>query len=192
MQNLELDTFQYEEDTSLGTLQIEQVENGTKIMVEFFPHNQSKESFENAEFSEVYDILELSPLALNTGVKGNFNKIYPTGITKEQEHEIDRAIVNGISSMLETILNLEDFRGVKINTFTKGEVAIYPTLETIRREYLLREVNSFLKYRAEEEPLPESTSTETLENAFRIIDTINETDQTRTQNILKYLNNLAQ
>ena len=65
MQNLELDTFEYEEDTSLGTLQIEQVENGTKIMVEFFPNNQSKESFENAEFSEVYDILELSPLALN-------------------------------------------------------------------------------------------------------------------------------
>ena len=182
MQNLELNTFEYEEDTSLGTLQIEQVENGTKIMVEFFPHNQSKESFENAEFSEVYDILELSPLALNTGLKGNFNKIYPTGITKEQGQEIDKAISNGISSMLETILNLQDFKGTEI----------YPTLETIRREYLLREVNSFLKYRAEEEPLPENTSTGTLENAFRIIDTINETDQTRTQNILKYLNNLAQ
>jgi hypothetical protein len=39
--NLELNTFEYEEDTSIGTLQIEQVENGTGIIVELFPENQS-------------------------------------------------------------------------------------------------------------------------------------------------------
>ena len=181
MQNLELDTFQYEEDTSLGTLQIEQVENGTKIMVEFFPHNQSKESFENAEFSEVYDILDLAPMTVKEFI-GNFHQIYPKGTTHEQEKEINHALLEGVISLLETTRNLQDLK----------EHVSYPVICSLRRKYLLREVNSFLKYRAEEEPLPESTSTKVLEDLFKIIDTINETDQTRTQNILKYLNNLAQ
>ena len=179
MQNLELDTFEYEEDTSIGTLQIEQVENGTKIMVEFFPCNQSKESFENAEFCEVYDIIELAPLTLKD-LHANFYKIYPSGITHEQEFEINSAIMNGVVSLLETILNLNDFE----------YCSAYPILYKLRKHYLLDEVNSFLKYRAEKEPLSEDTDIKVLEDLYRITDTINETDQTRTQNIIKYMNNL--
>ena len=185
MQNLELNTFEYEEDTSLGTLQIEQVENGTKIIVELFPENQSKESFESAEFSQVYDILDLAPCCIYG--YDNLNFPYPVGTTEDQKGEVIRAILRGVESMLETTLNLYDFEGQEI----------YPTLERIRKEYLLKEINSFLKYRAKEYTkieitLSEETDIGKLENLFRIIDTINETDQTRTQNILKYMGNLAQ
>ena len=176
MQNLELDTFEYEEDTSLGTLQIEQVENGTKIMVEFFPYNQSKESFENAEFCEVYDIIDLAPLTLKE-LMANFYKVYPKGITHEQEFEINSAIMNGVVSLLETILNLNDF---------ENSIA-YPILYKLRKHYLLNEVNSFLKYRANKKTLSEDTDIKILEDLYRITDTINETDETRTENIMKYL-----
>lgn len=179
MQNLELNTFEYEEDTSTGTLQIEQVENGTKIMIEFFPHNQSKESFENAEFCEVFDIIELAPLTLKE-LHANFHKIYPSGTTQEQEFEINSAIMNGVVSLLETILNLKDFENC----------LAYPILYKLRKHYLLKEVNSFLKYRADEDILPQDTDIKVLEDLYRITDTINETDQTRTQNILKYMSNL--
>ena len=184
MQNLELNTFEYEEDTELGTLQIEQVENGTKIMIEFFPNNQSKESFEKAEFSEVCDILELAPLTFSTGIRRNFSKIYPTGITQAQEYEIDNAIINGVSAMLETILNLQDFKGTKITSYTKGEIEIYPILETLRKEFLIREITSFIQYRSTEAvELLENTKIEVLEEMYRVIDTINETNETRTKNL---------
>ena len=118
--DLELGTFEYEEDTSLGTIQIEQVENGTKIIVELFPENQSKESFESAEFSQVYDLLELAPCCKSGNYNINFP--FPSGTTEEQKDEIGRVIIRGVESMLETVLNLRDLT----------EIPEYPILESLR------------------------------------------------------------
>ena len=52
------------------------------------------------------------------------------------------------------------------------------------------ETELFLKYRADEETLSEDTDIKVLEDLYRITNTINETDQTRTQNIMKYMSNL--
>ena len=40
------------------------VSKQNKVIVELFPNNQSKESFESAEFSQVYDLFELAPCCL--------------------------------------------------------------------------------------------------------------------------------
>ena len=176
--DLELDTFEYEEDTSIGTIQIEQVENGTKIIVELFPENQSKESFESAEFSKVYDIIDLAPCCIYG--YDNLNFPYPVGTTEDQKGEVIRAILRGVESMLETMLNLRDFT----------EHPAYSTLEKIRRTYLETEISSFITYRATEEinaDKLEGLKIGYLENAFRLIDTINETDEQRTEHLKVYL-----
>ena len=180
--DLELGTFEYEEDISIGTVQIEQVENGTKIIVELFPNNQSKESFESAEFSKVYDILELAPYS-------TFNLSQfpvPEGTTEEELDELSGAVHRGVDSMLETILNLQDFKNVQVHAHGQ-DIPIYPILSSLRGDYLLSEILSFAKYRATE-PIDIQKASETigkLENTYRLIDTINETDEIRTKNILK-------
>ena len=176
--NLELDTFEYEEDTSIGTIQIEQVENGTGIIVELFPENQSKESFESAEFSQVYNILELAPCCIYG--YDNLNFPYPTGTTEEEKGEVVRAILRGVESMLETILNLQDLK----------DLPVYPIIERIRKEYILGEIQSFIEYRATEPintSILEKLEIGHLNNAFRLIDTINETDEERTKHLKLYV-----
>lgn len=183
--DLELDTFSYEEDTTNGTVQMEQVENGTKVIVEYFPTNQSKESFESAEFSQVYDLLELSICRSDN----NINHPVPEGTTEEEKIEITKAILDGTDVMLETILNLEDFKDVEIQS-TRGTIPIYPILKSLREDYLLNNIMYFITYRATEYIDIEDVAkydTGTLENIFKLTDTINETDEQRTQNIKKYL-----
>ena len=178
MQNLELNTFEYEYDLAIGTLQIEQIENGTKIIVELFPENQSKESFESAEFSQVYDILDLAPLC--SAVLYNISFPLPEGATKEQEKEINVAIVRGIRAMLETTLNWRDFK----------DHPSFAVMSGLRRNYVFGEIAYFITYRATE-PIEieevKNLEMKDLENIFRIIDTINETDEERTENLLKYI-----
>ena len=175
MQNLELDTFQYEDNLSIGTLQMEQIENGTKVIIELFPDNQSKESFENAEFSKVYDLLELVE-------KHGYNLDFPMpdNATEDDLTELSMSVFLGVETLMETILNLQDFK----------EHKVYPILHDLHKNYLLQELNSFLTYRARMETLSEDTDITVLENLYRIINTINETDQTRTENIKKYIASL--
>lgn len=176
--DLDLDTFEYEEDVELGTIQMEQVENSNKVIVELFPNNQSKESFENAEFSQVYDLFELAPCCLKA--YDNINHPLPVGTTKEQRDEVNRAILRGVESMLETTLNLYDLR----------ELPVYPVIETIRRNYLITEIMSFITYRATEPIDIEdivALKTGHLANTLKLIDTINETDEVRTQHVIEYL-----
>lgn len=180
--NLELNTFEYEEDTSLGTIQIEQVENGTGIIVELFPENQSKESFESAEFSQVYNILELAPCCKSGNY--NFNFPFPTGTTKEQKEEVGRAIIRGVESMLETTLNLSDLK----------DLPVYAIIESLRRNYLINEIMYFVTYQATEPIDIENfagLSVEHLQNIYKLIDTINETNEERTEHTLTYLKTLA-
>ena len=205
--NLELDTFEFETDVELGTLQIEQVENSNKIMVELFPNNQTKESFENAEFSAVFDILELAPNM------DNFIRFpVPETATDEQKWEISHAIHDGIYDMLETIRNIKDFEDVEVNAYgLNDKTPIYSTLEVIRANYLMNELDSFFKYRTLtgiytkriRAGLYEVThkssingrrydkigKIQMLEDMFKIIDTINEDDNKRTNNLLTYLHN---
>lgn len=124
--NLELDTFQVEDDLNIGTLQIEQIENGTKVIVELFPENQSKESFESAEFSEVYDILELA-------VKHGYNLDFPmpNNATEDDLTELSMSVFMAVGDMLGTIRNIQDFKDVKVN-FHDEEIEIYPILEKLR------------------------------------------------------------
>ena len=200
---LKLDTFEYEEDTSLGTIQMEQIEESNKIAVELFPNNQSKESFENAEFSQIYDIFELAPIVIGTGFKGEFSSITPTNATEEQKEEIHDAIRHGVGDMLETIINIYDFTDTKINSFY-GEIPLYPILKTIRENFILSQTNYFLQYRAETdlqiEPFGNSYrifskdgSTDKLlefyqvETAFNYTDTLVDTDEKRMSNIKEYL-----
>ena len=176
--NLELNTFEYEEDTSLGTIQIEQVENGTGIIVELFPENQSKESFESAEFSQIYNILELATCCKSGNY--NFNFPFPTGTTKEQKEEVGRAILRGVESMLETTLNLCDLK----------DLPVYTIIESLRKNYLINEIMYFVTYQATESIDIEDfagLSVEHLQNAYRLIDTINETNEERTEHLMIYL-----
>jgi hypothetical protein len=176
--NLELDTFEYEEDLSIGTLQMEQVENGTKIIVELFPENQSKESFEDAEFSQVYDLLELAPCCIYA--YENINHPVPEGTTEEQKEEVARAILRGVESMLETTLNLQDLK----------DLPVYPIIESLKRNHLISEIMYFVTYQATE-PIDiedfAGLSVGHLQNAYKLIDTINETDEERTQHLITYL-----
>jgi hypothetical protein len=183
--NLELDTFEYEEDTSIGTIQIEQVENSTKIMVEFFPIDQSKESFESAEFCKVYDILELAPY--HDYNLRNFP--LPEGTTEDQLNEVSLAIFNGVDNLLETILNIQDFKDVQVHVHGK-DVPVYPVLEEMRKNYLLTNIMYFITYRATEYIDIEDVASQDvkgMETIFKITDTLNETDEQRTKNVLKYL-----
>lgn len=176
--DLELGTFEYEEDTSLGTIQMEQVENGTKIIVELFPENQSKESFESAEFSQVYDLLELAPCCKSGNYNINFP--FPSGTTEEQKDEIGRVIIRGVESMLETTLNLRDLT----------EIPEYPILESLTRNHLITEIMYFVTYRATEPIDIEDFAglpIGQLQNTWRLIDTINESDEERTKHVIQYL-----
>lgn len=177
--DLELDTFQVEDDLNIGTLQIEQIENGTKVVVELFPENQSTESFESAEFSKVYDILEL-------GVKHGYNLNFPMpdNATEDDLTELSMSVFGSVRDMLSTIRNLQDFKGVKVN-FHDEEIEVYPILEKLRKEFLITEISSFVKYRTTESvELLENTNVEVLEEMFKAIDTINETDEVRTKRLL--------
>lgn len=184
--DLELDTFQVENDLNIGTLQIEQIENGTKVIVELFPENQSTESFESAEFSKVYDILELALCCFRTDC--TINHPVPVGTTEADKQEISKAVCEGVSSMLETIRNLQDFKEEKVTSY-QGEISIYPILEKLRKEFLITEISSFIEYRTTESvELLEDTSVEVLEEMYRAIDTINERDEERTKKLLAVKN----
>lgn len=182
--NLDLDTFEYEEEISIGTIQMEQIENGTKVAVELFPDNQSKESFEDAEFSKIYDLLELSIFRMQ--ILTQFP--VPKGTTEEDIYKISRAVANGVTVMLESIMNLEDFKGTMININDRN-IPIYPILASLRGDYLFSKIMSFIGYRATEPIDIQKVSDDmnSLEAVYRIIDTINETDEQRTQNVLNYL-----
>lgn len=178
--NLELDTFEYEDDLQIGTLHVEQIENSTKVIIELFPNNQSKESFENAEFSQVRDILEL---AVKRGYNlGTFPM--PDNATEDDLTELSMSVFGGVDILLETILNLQDFKGVKVN-FEGEEIEVYPILEKLRKEFLIKEITYFTQYRSTEAiKLLEDTGIEVLEVMYKAINTINETDEERTKNLL--------
>ena len=177
--DLELDTFEYEDNLQIGTLQIEQIENSTKVAIELFPNNQTKESFEEAEFCKIYDILEL-------GVKHGYNlKDFPMpdNATEDDLTELSMSVFGGVDLMLETIRNLQDFKEVKVN-FNGEEIEVYPILEKLRKEFLTTEITSFIQYRSTEAvELLEDTKLEVLEEMFKAIDTINERDEVRTKRL---------
>ena len=90
--------------------------------------------------------------------------------------------------MLETVLNLQDFKDTRVHTNNK-DVPIYPILASLRGDYLIAEILSFIKYRATQDIDISKVSDDipVLENTFRLIDTINETDEVRTQHVIEYL-----
>ena len=57
---LKLTTDHAEMETELGIIDIWQIEKGEKFTVEIFPPNQSDESFQKGEFTNVWNVLEVA------------------------------------------------------------------------------------------------------------------------------------
>ena len=108
-------------ETGLGVIDICQVEDSTTFVVEIFPENQSKESFEDAEFSNKWDII--SDEVLNP----DFVRLrhVPREWSWEQVCDMEQLAVTCLYEMLSTIKNLDSFRGT----------SIYEDLKVIRNKY---------------------------------------------------------
>lgn len=78
-------------ETELGIIFFNQIEELSLFSIEIFPTNQSKESFEKAEFNNISDIK-------NDKV---FLKYYPKEWTKEQWEYMEKLTKHGIAEILE-------------------------------------------------------------------------------------------
>jgi hypothetical protein len=82
--------------------------------------------------------------------------------------------------MLETTLNLYDLK----------DLPVYPIIESLKRNYLINEIMYFVTYQATE-PIDiedfAGLSVGHLQNAYRLIDTINETNEERTKHLKLYV-----
>ena len=123
---LKLNTDQVQVETGLGTIDIWQVEGSEIFTIEIFPPNQSEESFEKAEFTNVWSVLE-------TACNMDFVKFThrPKEWTWEQVCDMEQLAVTAIFEMLSTIQNLEDFKDTKL----KDGTPVYESLKVIRNKY---------------------------------------------------------
>ena len=120
-------------ETELGTIDIEQVEDGIQFIVEIFPTGQTNDSFQNAEFCNVWNALECA-------VNPDFTYLYniPENWTHKQRCEVECEVTTTILNMLGSIQNLEDFREVTI--FEKGiEIPVYDSLKVLNNNYVKRQ-----------------------------------------------------
>ena len=118
-------------ETELGIIDIWQIEGGELFTVEIFPNNQSEESFEKGEFTNVWNALEVA-------VNMDFVKFThrPKEWTWEQTCEMEQNAVTLIFEMLSTIQNLEDLKEVKIRVVgNASEIPIYEDVKVIRNKY---------------------------------------------------------
>lgn len=101
-------------ETELGIIDIWQIEGAELLTVEIFPLNQSDKSFENGEFTNVWNALEVA-------VNMDFAKFThrPKEWNWEQTREMEQNAVTLIFEMLSTIQNLEDLREVKLKDGTE-------------------------------------------------------------------------
>ena len=82
-QNMEikLKTDHKDLETELGIIDIWQIENGELLTVEIFPNNQTDESFQAGEFTNVWNILDID---------SNILSKYPKEWTAKQRQEIEQ------------------------------------------------------------------------------------------------------
>ena len=123
---LNLTTDHTQMDTELGVIDIWQIEGGELFTVEIFTPNQSKESFESGEFTNVWNALEVA-------VNMDFVKFIrsPKEWTWEQTCEMEQNAVTLIFEMLSTIQNLEELKEVKLKDGTE----VYESVKVIRNKY---------------------------------------------------------
>ena len=108
-------------ETELGVIDINQVEDGTYFTVEIFPPNQSKESFEDAEFNNIWDITSEDSLNMDFMQL----KHTPNEWNWEQLCDMTDKAVCGLFSMLSTIQNLDEWK----------KSPLYEELRVIRNKY---------------------------------------------------------
>ena len=95
--------------------------------------------------------------------------------------------------MTESIVNIHDFKNVCVrDNRLEKDVPVYPFLASLRTDYLLEEIRDFIEYQATEvidEDIIEKISDDigALQNIFRLIDTMNETNEVRTKHVKEYL-----
>lgn len=88
----------------VGEVVISQIEDSHLVSVEIFPENQSKESFENAEFCNILDMREVA-------VDSDFFQINNTPKCNwEEYHELRNVVTFGIRKMIASIQNMLDLQ----------------------------------------------------------------------------------
>ena len=123
---LNLTTDHAQMETELGVIDIWQIEGAELLTVEIFPPNQPDESFENGEFTNIWNALEVA-------VNMDFVKFThrPKEWNWEQTCEMEQNAVTLIFEMLSTIQNLEDLKEVKLKDGTE----VYESVKVIRNKY---------------------------------------------------------
>ena len=108
-------------ETELGVIDINQIEDGTYFSVEIFPPNQSKDSFEDAEFNNIWDITD------EDGLNMDFMQLKhtPNEWNWTQLCDMTDKAICGLFSMLSTIQNIDELK----------KSPIYENLLVIRNKY---------------------------------------------------------
>jgi hypothetical protein len=115
-------------ESPVGTVVISQIEDSHLVSVEVFPENQSKESFEDAEFNNIVDIREVA-------VDSDF--FHLRNMPKcdwETEHKVRDVVIFGIRKMIATIQNMEDLRD---EMYIDGslKIPVYESYRVIREMF---------------------------------------------------------
>lgn len=122
---LNLTTDHAQMETELGVIDVWQIEGAELFTVEIFPPNQSDKSFENGEFTNIWNALE---------VTANMDFAKFTRRPKEwnwgQTCEMERNAVTLIFEMLSTIQNLQDLKEVKLKDGTE----VYESVKVIQKK----------------------------------------------------------
>ena len=117
-------------ETKLGIIDIWQIEGGELFTVEIFPPNQSDESFQKGEFTNVWNALEIA-------VNMDFARLrdVPQNWDWQQTRYIEQEAVTALFKLLSTIQNLEDLKEVKINEGNNLFTPVYSSVEAVRNKY---------------------------------------------------------
>ena len=120
---LNLTTDHAQTETELGVIDIWQIEGAELLTVEIFPPNQSDKSFENGEFTNIWNALEAA-------ANMDFMKFThrPKEWNLEQTYEMEQNAVTLVFEMLSTVQNLEDLKEVKLKDGTE----VYESVKAIR------------------------------------------------------------
>lgn len=123
---LNLTTDHAQMETELGVIDIWQIEGAELLTVEIFPPNQPDESFENGEFTNIWNALEVA-------INMDFVKFThrPKEWNWEQTCKMEQNAATLIFEMLSTIQNLEDLKEVKLKHGTE----VYESIKAIRNKY---------------------------------------------------------
>ena len=123
---LNLTTDHAQMETELGVIDIWQIEGAELFTVEIFPPNQPDESFENGEFTNVWNALEVA-------INMDFAKFThrPKEWNWKQTCKMEQNAVTLIFEMLSTIQNLENLKEVKLKYGTE----VYESVKIIRNKY---------------------------------------------------------